>query len=408
MLENATAGKFTGIGAVLNITTPPPQAPPAPASINYPASSSTGQYNVTWPASTGATSYQLQRSANNGSTWTAVYSGANLSYPENIGNGSYRYRVSAVNTSGSSVWRTGSTNCVVSIPTQGSPPPQPATISYPSSSSTGKYNVNWAASTGATSYQLQRSNNNGSTWTDIYSGANLTYAEIIGNGSYRYRVRAVNSAGSSTWRARSTNCVVLIVQIPAAPASITYPSTSNTGRYTVSWTASAGATSYQLERSRNNGSTWSRIYSGSNLSKVEAVSNGTYLYRVRAVNSAGTSSWRVGTHSCVVTIPKPSTPTSISYPTSSSTGHYTVIWTASSPATSYQLYRSSNGGLSWSRIYSGSNLSFNEEIGSGSYRYRVRAMNYSLAGSFRTGTWDCIVTGGTAATTSVLYHEIDD
>jgi len=94
----------------------------------------------------------------------------------------------------------------------GSPPPAPpAWISYPSASDTGEYTVSWASSTGATSYQLQRSNNGGSSWSsDIYSGANTSYAEDIGNGSYLYRVKATNAGGSSIWRTGVESCVVTV------------------------------------------------------------------------------------------------------------------------------------------------------------------------------------------------------
>jgi hypothetical protein len=184
----------------------PPQPPQPPSSINYPSSSNTGKYTVTWSSSTGAQSYQLERSNNAGSTWSQVYSGANTSYNENVGNGSYRYRVSATNSAGSSSWTTGTIDCVVNIPPQ--PPLPPASISYPSSSKTGQYTVSWSSSAAATSYQLERSNNKGLTWSQIYSGSNTSFAETVGNGTYRYRVKATNDFGSSDWKTGSNNCKV--------------------------------------------------------------------------------------------------------------------------------------------------------------------------------------------------------
>jgi uncharacterized repeat protein (TIGR02543 family) len=124
VLENATPAQFTGVGCILGSASSP-SLPQPPASITYPASSSTGKYPVSWPASTGATSYELERSANGGSTWAGIYSGAALSYAETVPNGTYRYRVRATNSAGSSFWRTSATNCVVSIP---SPPPAGTTV----------------------------------------------------------------------------------------------------------------------------------------------------------------------------------------------------------------------------------------------------------------------------------------
>lgn len=92
---------------------------------------------------------------------------------------------------------------------------------------------------------------------------------------------------------------------PAPPASITYPSGSSTGSYTVNWAASTGATSYQLERSNNGGAIWGQVYSGAGISYGESITNGSYRYRVKATNSYGTSAWTTGTFDCVVNIPPP-------------------------------------------------------------------------------------------------------
>jgi hypothetical protein len=59
---------------------------------------------------------------------------------------------------------------------------------------------------------LQRSSNRGSIWTQIYSGANRTYSQSLGNGTYQYRVRAVNNAGNSSWRPGETTCTVSLRQ----------------------------------------------------------------------------------------------------------------------------------------------------------------------------------------------------
>ena len=207
VLANGTTAPFTGRGCTLSASSPVP--PPAPASISYPATSSTGKYTVSWPASTGAASYQLERSADSGSTWTGVYSGADVSYAQTVGNGTYRYRVRAANSAGASAWTTGTTSCVVSLSTTPSAPQPPASITYPATSSTGKYTVSWAASTDATSYRLERCRNGGS-WRQVYSGSATAYAQIVGNGRYLYRVQAANSVGTSSWRTGTGSCVVSI------------------------------------------------------------------------------------------------------------------------------------------------------------------------------------------------------
>jgi hypothetical protein len=89
---------------------------------------------------------------------------------------------------------------------------------------------------------------------------------------------------------------------PATPATPSGPSTDDNGSYTISWGPVSGATSYQLQE-RYNGGTWSTIYNGSGTSKTRTGrSNGTWGYRVRATNSAGSSSYS-GVKNVVVSAP---------------------------------------------------------------------------------------------------------
>jgi alpha-galactosidase len=101
---------FTNTDATLTLVYP----------ISYPTSSATGQYMVNWSSVSQATSYQLERSSNGGSSWSQIYSGPNTSYPETISNGSYRYRIKATYSGGSSSsWNVGARDCVVSLPVAG-------------------------------------------------------------------------------------------------------------------------------------------------------------------------------------------------------------------------------------------------------------------------------------------------
>jgi YD repeat-containing protein len=91
----------------------------------------------------------------------------------------------------------------------------------------------------------------------------------------------------------------------------------------------------------------------------------------------------------------PGIPASITVPASSTTGSYTVSWTAASgTVTAYQLYEATNVGFSGEAlVHNGSALS--KAIsgkGNGSYYYRVRACNVAACGLFRTGGNATVVT----------------
>lgn len=82
----------------------------------------------------------------------------------------------------------------------------------------------------------------------------------------------------------------------------------------------------------------------------------------------------------------PSTPSSISVPTTVKGGEsITISWGSSSGATRYHLERSVNGG-SWTQIYQGSNRSYTDTITKGwkTVAYRVRAYNSDGYSGYRT------------------------
>jgi photosystem II stability/assembly factor-like uncharacterized protein len=181
---------------------------------------------------------------------------------------------------------------------------------------------------------------------------------------------------NGAWGEEEVTCTLL-----PAPSWTSYPSsTSSTGSFTISWTSVSGATSYVVERSTNSSfSPTEPFYPGSETSiNQTGLGSGTYYYRVRAVN-CGLSEWENGSE-VTVCIP-PAAPASITYPTSSSTGSFTVSWAQVSDATSYVVERSTNSSFSpTSQVYSGSSTSYSQTgLGSGTYYYRVRAVNCGLS-----------------------------
>jgi hypothetical protein len=93
------------------------------------------------------------------------------------------------------------------------PPPAPATLTYPAADgNNGRYQISWSASTGATSYKLQRSADSGSTWGNVGTGvfASSPACDDVNTGSYRYRVCATNAGGDSAWTTGTTDCAVVL------------------------------------------------------------------------------------------------------------------------------------------------------------------------------------------------------
>ncbi len=174
-------------------------------------------------------------------------------------------------------------------------PAPPESLTYPSSSTTGEYSVEWSSAEGAATYVLERSSSGGD-WEEVYQGPATSYEEEAGNGAYRYRVRALDDEqAKGSWKTGEHECIVwTTAELPATPADIIYPELSLSGFYTVAWTEADEALTYRLERSSNGGDNWAMVSEGYTTSYDESVNMGEYVYRVRAQNPAGNSDWRTG------------------------------------------------------------------------------------------------------------------
>ncbi len=154
----------------------------------------------------------------------------------------------------------------------------------------GQVSLAWSASSGAASYNVLRSASNGGPYSSIGTGvATTTYLDTsLTNGTtYYYVVQAVNSVGTSS---DSNQASATPAVPPQPPASLI--ATPGNAQVSLGWTASSGATSYNVLRSASNGGPYSSIAMGvATTTYVDTgLTNGTtYYYVVQAVNSGGAS-----------------------------------------------------------------------------------------------------------------------
>jgi YD repeat-containing protein len=339
--------------------------------ISLSPSSITGSYTIGWNGIDGAASYTLQEQLNGGA-WSTAYNGSATSDAiSGKADGTYGYRVQACNAGACGGW-SSTANVSVLLP-----PPAPASISVPGTSS-GPVAISWAAASTATSYVLQRAVNGGG-WNALYTGTATSYSQSeTATGSYAYRVQACNSSGCSGY---TTSGAVVVTIPPSTASSVSVPSTSSTGSYTVSWGGVAGATSYTLQEQVNGGA-WSAAYSGSATSKgFSGKTNGAhYGYRVEGCNAGGCGPWS-GTGTVAIAIP-PAAPTVVGNDEVQNVNSesITILWSAVSGASRYDLENYSTGSI----IYSGTGTSFTPESGVPplpEYTFAVRACNpYACSG----------------------------
>ena len=160
-------------------------------------------------------------------------------------------------------------------------PDPPASITVPTSSIPTGSNiaVSWSAVSNVDSYQLQRSANGGN-WQTVYTGSGTSYSDVAGNWTQvKYRVASVVMGITSGY---ATSTVVTV--LPYVVDSFSVPSQVMQGQnIPLSWTASAAANTYILERNVNNGG-WTQIYSGGNKTYTDTPQSNwtTVQYRVKA------------------------------------------------------------------------------------------------------------------------------
>jgi hypothetical protein len=169
--------------------------------------------------------------------------------------------------------------------------------------------LNWTASTGATSYNVQRSTTSGGPYSLVASVSGTSYTDTgLTNGTtYYYVVSAVNSAGQSGESNQASATPATPVAPPPAPTNLT--ASAGDAQVSLKWSASTGATSYNVQRSTTSGGPYSLVASVSGTSYTDTgLTNGTtYYYVVSAANSAGQS----GNSNQASATPAPGPPTSL-------------------------------------------------------------------------------------------------
>ncbi|HZS74500.1 MAG TPA: fibronectin type III domain-containing protein, partial [Candidatus Nitrosotalea sp.] len=289
-----------------------PTAPQPPTNLSATAASSS-TINLSWsaPSDNGGsaiTGYDIERSTDSGSTWNTLdantgssstaYSDTRLS-PST----SYMYRVSAINSVGTS----SPSNTASATTFAAATAPQPPTGLAANAISSSEIDLSWTAPSndgGAaiTGYMIERSQDSGSTWSTISSdtgSAGTTYSDtgLAPSTGYTYRVSAINSVGTSSPSNTASATTSVSTSVPQPPTGLTASAVSSS-TINLSWNApgndgGSAIIGYKIERSTM-GEAWSVIVSNTGSTSTTYSDTGlipllTYNYRVSAINSVGTS-----------------------------------------------------------------------------------------------------------------------
>lgn len=283
-----------------------PLAPPKPSNQAV-TNVTANQIDLIWQDNAGhqADSYSILRAVDHGSFSlvaslppTSRTPPSNYEWSDtNLTPGTYyEYHIVAVNVSGSNDFAGVNTTTLTQAPG-----------SVSATGSNGLVTLSWTAPKGAVSYNVYRGTSAGGEGvTPLATGITATtYSDLaVTNGTtYYYTVTAVNanaggvpvlpSESAQSAEVVATPSTVATLAAPTGVVAAGTPTNTGTARSTLTWTASAGATSYNVYRSlTSNGQGATPLASGVTTTSFidSTVSFGTtYYYKVTAVNASGES-----------------------------------------------------------------------------------------------------------------------
>ncbi|MGA9888965.1 MAG: glycoside hydrolase family 44 protein [Candidatus Acidiferrales bacterium] len=236
--------------------------------------------------------------------------------------------------------------------------------------------LSWSADSGATGYYVKRSTITGGPYTQIATQSSTTYADAgLTNGTkYFYVVAAYNSAGASANSAEASATPTL--PPPSAPTGLS-AAAGNT-QITLTWTASAGATSYHVKRSTTSRAETQISAPTANSFTDTGLTNGAkYFYVVSAVNACGESA-NSSEVSATPTAPATPPPTPTGLQATPGNTQVALTWNATTGATSYHVKRSTTSGGPFNSTLAsptGTNYTDAAVINGTAYYYVVSAVN---------------------------------
>lgn len=283
-IAEGTAGRpaFYLLDANLELVPPPSLATPVNVSTGALTATSV---RIAWEDITGEAGYRVERRVQGEADWTRVSTtGISVTTIQDLvpsGQQSYEYRVTAF---------VGDLESTPSDPTPISfvPPLAPDGFVATAVSRTSIL-LDWEDSAGETKYEIQRST--GHSWTNLDPLINQTQLHVLNlnvNTEYKFRVRAVNGLGSSSW---VEDTVRTDTPPPTAPRSLR-SSTQSSFAVHLSWSRGSFVDNQIIERQVTGTGEWEEVGSSAHTSFQDktVLPGQNYRYRVYSLNSQDNSS----------------------------------------------------------------------------------------------------------------------
>ena len=290
------------------------------------------------------TGYFIESSIDYGNTWTTVVADTQSTSTVYAHTGLttgqfYTYKISAINPLGTGPASATAVTHAGDVPNA----PVLTLTALPNSI----IQLDWTAPTNngfaITTYQVEKSIDNGSTWTPLTSINSLTTQDtgLTNGNSYQYRVLATNTIGNSPF----SGAVAMIAgDVPGALSVLTATTQSDTS-ISLTWTAPNAngytITGYQVEQSLD-GTVWNTIVTNTQNTAVSYTVTGLtdstdYYFKVTGINALGIGALGPVANAHTFGAPDPFIPLTFSSTTTSATVNWTQPYDHGSPITSYRV-----------------------------------------------------------------------
>jgi fibronectin type 3 domain-containing protein len=318
----------------------------------------TDKVQVTWTAPNGATSYKVYRATSETGKKIGPINSKTTSYDDSAATTglTYYYWVVACRStlcSDYSAFDTGFRNLFPPINVQAS-----------DGTFTDKTQVTWTASLSADSYKVYRAASPTGAKTLLGGSTASPFDDTTGTPgvTYYYWVRACLGENCSDVGISDSGWRNL-----AAPADVAASDGSFLDKVQITWTASLGATSYQVFRAESESGTKIGPMNSATTSVDDRTGTAgiTYFYWVKACRdttcsdfSAYDTGWRTFT-----------APTNLQASDGTFTDKVQVTWNAASGATSYGVYRAESAGSAKSLLGSPTGTTFDDSSATPGFNY---------------------------------------
>ena len=340
---------------------------------------SQGRPTLKWNAVTGAAKYEVYRARSKDgdyikySTVTGT-SYTNTSYIEN-GN-TYYYKVRALGSDGTA----GPDSTPVSVTYKA---PFGAPLVTGSKDSQGRPALKWDKVTDAAKYEVYRARSKDGTYSlmSTQSATGYTNTSYLANGTtYYYKVRALKANGTASAYSSVVTITYGTVPTPAAPAMRS--AKADSAGITVSWDTAANAVAYNVYRTADAGSSWTKVASsvkGTSYKDTTVQKGVKYGYKVRGVAADGKTLGPMSSTGVTAKVTAASTTPDYVKLTSARrvTGGIQLTWESTADAKTYNVYRKVDGASGWTLLASSvSGTTYKDTSGKSgtTYAYTVRGV----------------------------------